>query len=255
MSYLTTIQKLKIGGVFLLGASCFQPAMSAEPDAQAILESSDISRGGGAETGLVWEVITSSTGANTEDLTDQKLRVKASKSASLAEVLEPTSNKGSKMLQVERNMWISKPGLKKPVSISARQRLSGQAAVGDVAATNYAKDYTPVYLREEKVGDEICHVLDLTSKNTQTTYDKITYWISASRGVAVKANFLSLSGKLMKSATFEYKNSVKVSGKVLPFISQMVIADALTDARTTLTFQRVSAKGITPSDFDVANLQ
>lgn len=230
-------------------------AAHAEPDAQAILEASDLSRGGGSDTGLTWEVLTSSTGANSEELTDQRLRVKASRTSSLAEVLEPASNKGSKMLQVERNMWISKPGLKKPVAISARQRLSGQAAVGDVAATNYAKDYTARYLQEDKVGDEPCHVLELTSKNAQTTYDKITYWVSVPRGVALKADFLSLSGKKMKSAEFEYKNVVKVAGKSYPFVSQMVISDALTDAKTTLTFQRVSAKGITSSDFDVANLQ
>lgn len=227
----------------------------AEQDAQAILENSDISRGGGSDTGLTWEVLTTSSGTNSEELTDQRLRVKASRTSSLAEVLEPASNKGSKMLQVERNMWISKPGLKKPVAISARQRLSGQAAVGDVAATNYAKDYNPRYLQEEKVGDEPCHVLELTSRNTQTTYDKITYWVSIQRGVAVKADFLSLSGKKLKSAEFEYKNVVKVGGKTIPFVSQMVISDALTDAKTTLTFQRVSAKGITSSDFDVANLQ
>lgn len=227
----------------------------AEIDAQTILENSDISRGGGSDTGLTWEVLTTSSGTNSEELTDQRLRVKASRTSSLAEVLEPASNKGSKMLQVERNMWISKPGLKKPVAISARQRLSGQAAVGDVAATNYAKDYNPRYLQEEKVGDEPCHVLELTSRNTQTTYDKITYWVSMQRGVAVKADFLSLTGKKLKSAEFEYKNMVKVGGKTIPFVSQMVISDALTDAKTTLTFQRVSAKGITSSDFDVANLQ
>jgi outer membrane lipoprotein-sorting protein len=227
----------------------------AEPDAQAILEGSDLARGGGSDAGLTWEVVATSSGTNSEELTDQRLRVKASKTSSLAEVLEPASSKGSKMLQVERNMWISKPGLKKPVAISARQRLSGQAAIGDIAATNYAKDYTARYLQEEKVGDESCHVLELTSKNAQTTYDKITYWVSASRGVAVKADFLSLSGKRLKSAEFEYKNVVKVGGKSMPFVSQMLISDALTDAKTTMTFQRVSAKGITSSDFDVANLQ
>lgn len=230
------------------------PAL-AQVDATTILESSDISRGGGSDTGLTWEVFTTSTGANTEELSDQRLRIKASKTSSLAEVMEPSSSKGSKMLQVERNMWISKPGLKKPVAISARQRLSGQAAIGDIAATNYAKDYTARYVQEETVGDEKCHVLELTSKNSQTTYDKITYWVSIPRGVAVKADFLSLSGKRLKSAEFEYRNVVKVQGKSIPFISQMVISDALTDAKTTLTFQKVSAKGITSSDFDVANLQ
>jgi outer membrane lipoprotein-sorting protein len=239
----------------LATSTLFCGSANAEQNAQAILASSDISRGGGSDTGLSWEVLTTSSGTNSEELADQRLRVKASRTSSLSEVLEPHSNKGSKMLQVDRNMWISKPGLKKPVAISARQRLSGQASVGDVAATNYAKDYTPRYLQEEKVGDEPCHVLELTSKNAQTTYDRINYWVSIPRGVAVKAEFLSLSGKKLKSAEFEYKNVVKVAGKTIPFVSKMVISDALTDAKTTLTFQRISTKGVTSSDFDVANLQ
>lgn len=237
-----------------LSGALIAPSMAQEPDAQAILERSDISRGGSSENGLVWEVLTSSTGTGSEELTDQRLRVKASKTSSLAEVMEPVSSKGSKMLQVERNMWISKPGLRKPVAISARQRLSGQAAIGDVAATNYARDYTPRYVREEKVGEELCHVLELTSKNSQTTYDRINYWISVERGVAVKAEFLSLSGKKLKSAGFEYNNRVRVEGQTIPFVSKMVISDSLTDAITTLTFQRVSARGVSAADFDVTNL-
>jgi hypothetical protein len=71
---------------------------------------------------------------------DQKMMVKANQNASLVEVTYPENVKASKMLQVERNMWLSKPGLK-PVAISPRQRFTGQAAIGDVAATNYAKDY------------------------------------------------------------------------------------------------------------------
>jgi hypothetical protein len=237
-----------------LSGALIAPSMAQEPDAQAILERSDISRGGSSENGLVWEVLTSSTGTGSEELTDQRLRVKASKTSSLAEVMEPVSSKGSKMLQVERNMWISKPGLRKPVAISARQRLSGQAAIGDVAATNYARDYTPRYVRDEKVGEELCHVLELTSKNSQTTYDRINYWISVERGVAVKAEFLSLSGKKLKSAGFEYNNRVRVEGQTIPFVSKMVISDSLTDAITTLTFQRVSARGVSAADFDVTNL-
>ena len=238
-----------------LSMALLTPAFAQERDAQAILERSDISRGGSSENGLVWEVLITAKGTGSEDLTDQQLRVKASKTSSLAEVLEPVSSKGTKMLQVERNMWIGKPGLRKPVAISARQRLSGQAAIGDVAATNYAKDYAPRYVQEEKVDNELCHVLDLTSKNNKTTYDRIMYWVSTERGVAVKADFMSLSGKRLKSAVFEYKNVVRLGPQSVPFVSKMVISDALTDSVTTLTFQKISTRGVSAADFDVANLQ
>lgn len=229
-------------------------AYAEEPDGQALLKSSDLSRGGG-DTGLVWEIQSVNSGTGAEDQADQRLRVKASSTASVAEVLDPPSSKGSKMLQVERNMWLSKPGLKKPVAISPRQRLTGQAAIGDIAATNYARDYTAKYLREDVVDGESCYVLDLTAMSRQATYDRVTYWVSIKRHVAVKADFLSLSGKRLKSAAFEYGNQLTVKGASIPFVSRMLISDALTDAKTTLQYSRVAVRAVPNSEFDVANLQ
>lgn len=229
-------------------------AQAAEPDAEQLLRAADQARGGGF-TGLIWEVQAHNSGSQAEDQPDQRLRIKATAQASLAEVLEPQSSKGSRLLQVERNMWLSKPGLKKPVAISPRQRLTGQAAIGDIAATNYAQDYQARYLRQEDVGDEPCHVLELSANSRQTTYDRITYWISVRRGVAVQADFLSLSGKKLKSAQFEYGNSLSVGGKTLLFVSRMAIADALSDARTTLVYSRIRAQALASSEFDVGNLQ
>lgn len=220
----------------------------------ALLKSSDQGRGGGI-AGLVWEVQTATTGTGAEDQVNQRLRVKANSTASVVEVLEPANSKGSRMLQVDRNMWMTKPGLRKPVAISPRQRLTGQAALGDIAATNYAQDYEPRHLRQEKVGDEMCHVLDLVAKNRQTTYDRIIYWVSTRTGLAVRADFLSLSGKRLKSADFEHGNHVRIKGVTIAFVSRMRISDALTDARTALTYSHVLAKPLPTAEFDVANLK
>ena len=226
----------------------------ADSDAMLWLKSSDQARGGGL-SGLIWEVQTVTTGSGADEQIDQRLRIKAIDSSSLAEVLDPPNSKGARMLQVDRNMWMTKPGLKKPVAISPRQRLTGQAAIGDIAATNYARDYTATFLRDENVGDEPCHVLDLKAANRQTTYDRITYWVSVRRGLALKADFLSLSGKKLKSAQFEYGNSLSVNGKTVPFVSHMVINDALSDARTTLQYSHIKAQPVPKSEFDVGNLQ
>lgn len=234
------------------------PGLAADPDPAEILRQADQARGGNLP-GLVWEVRAHSsggTGANAgDDPADQTLRIKAVDQASLAEVLDPPSSRGVKILQVDRNMWMSKPGLKKPVAISPRQRLTGQASIGDVAATNYAKDYTASYLRDDTVGDELCHVLDLKSNNRQSTYDRITYWVSVKRGVAVQAEFLSLSGKKLKSASFEYGNKIVVAGKSIAFVSKMSIFDALTDAKTVMDYSKIKVQAVPSSEFDVGNLQ
>lgn len=240
--------------VAVLGVVLSHQAKAAEPDATEILKLADQGRGGGLP-GLVWEVHTHNSGSTADEQPDQTLRIKAADQASVAEVLDPPSSRGAKILQVDRNMWMSKPGLKKPVAISPRQRLTGQASIGDVAATNYAKDYTATYVREEKVGDEPCHVLDLKSSNRQSTYDRITYWVSVKRGLAVQAEFLSLSGKKLKSATFEYGNKINVAGKSIAFVSRMSIADALTDAKTVMDYSKIKAQAVPSSEFDVGNLQ
>jgi len=238
----------------LLATLAMGPACAAEPDAMELLKTADQGRGGGLP-GLVWQVRAHNSGTGADDQPDQTLLVKAAGESSVAEVLDPPSSRGAKILQVSRNMWLTKPGLKKPVAISPRQRLTGQASIGDIAATNYAKDYTATYLREETVGDEPCHVLDLKSANRQSTYDRITYWVSIRRGIAVQADFLSLSGKKLKSATFEYGNKINLSGRSVAFVSRMSIADALTDARTVMEYSNIKAQAVSSTEFDVGNLQ
>ena len=231
------------------------PACAADPDPVQLLKRSDQARGGGLP-GLTWEMRSQNSGSQAnEDDPPMRLLIKASDNASLAETLEPLRSKGARMLQVERNMWLTKPGLKKPIPISPRQRLTGQAAIGDIAATNYVRDYTPKLLREESVNGERCFVLELTANTRQATYDRLLYWVSASRGVGVQAEFHSLSGKKLKSAQFEYGNRIEVQGKAASFVSRMLISDALTDAKTTLEYSHILVKAIAASEFDVSHLE
>lgn len=225
----------------------------AVPDVQAILKASDQARGGGLP-GIVWEIkLVSRDGDKVDE--PQRLVVKAVDESSVAEVFEPVRSKGSKILQVERNMWLTKPGLSKPIPISPRQRMSGQASNGDIAATNYAGDYEAQMVGTESVDGEPCHVLDLKAKHKRATYDKIRYWVSVKRGVGVKAEFQSVSGKLLKTARFEYDSMIEHGGKRIPFISRMTIHDALIDAETVMEFGAVKVKRVAASEFDLGQMQ
>ncbi len=243
-----------MAGLILALTVTWAPASvpAAAPDAATLLKSSDQARGGGLP-GLLWEVDIVTRGSAQSEST-MKMRLKASDNASLAETLEPVRSKGGKMLQVERTMWLTKPGLKKPVPISPRQRLTGQAAIGDLAATNYVRDYTATVLKEDSSIGEPCYVLDLKAINNQATYDRLHYWISKSRGVAVHAEFLSLGGKRLKAADFEYGNTIQIDGRRVPFVSRMTISDGLTDAITVLNYSGVKVQHIPASEFSVSNL-
>lgn len=228
-------------------------ATFAVPDAKIILERSDRARGGGLP-GIVWEIkLASRDGEKVDE--PQRLLVKAVDDASVAETLEPVRFKGSRLLQVGRNMWLTRPGLSKPIPISPRQRMSGQASNGDIAATNYAKDYEAQMAQEEAVAGEACYVLDLKAKHNRATYDKVRYWVSVKRNVGIKAEFYSVSGKLLKAAHFDYANTIQHDGLRIPFISKMTIRDALIDAETVMEFGTVKVQKVSVSEFDLGQLQ
>ncbi|MDO8988694.1 MAG: outer membrane lipoprotein-sorting protein [Sideroxyarcus sp.] len=228
-------------------------AAFAAPDAHTILKDSDQARGGGLP-GIVWEIkVLSRDGERTDEV--QRLLVKAVDDSSVAETVEPVRFKGAKILQVGRNMWLTRPGLSKPIPISPRQRMSGQASNGDIAATNYAGDYDAQLAGTESIDGEPCHVLELSAKHKRTTYDRIRYWVSIARGVGVKAEFYSVSGKLLKTARMDYNNAIEHEGKRVPFVSKMTIRDALIDAETTMEFGTVKVKKISASEFDLGQMQ
>lgn len=237
----------------LLPLALWCAAASAAPDAQSLLQHADRARGGGLP-GIVWEItLVSRDGDKVSD--EQRLEVRAVDDASVAETLEPARFKGSKLLQVGRNMWLTRPGLSKPIPISPRQRMSGQASNGDIAATNYAADYDAQLAGEEAVDGETCHVLELAAKHKRATYDRVRYWVSIRRGVGVKAEFYSLSGKLLKSARFDYGNAIEYEGRRIPFVSRMTIRDALIDAETTMEFGTVMVRRIPAAEFDLGQMQ
>ena len=222
------------------------PAHAMTPE--EILKKSDEARGN--SDGMEWEIAMTSVERDREYKRTIKVSVRNFKS--LAEFLAPANVKGRKMLMVDRNMWFTKPGLSKAVPISPRQKLLGGVANGDIASTNYAGDYKITQASEENVGKEQCYLFELVAVDKKTTYDRIKYWISKERLVGVKAEFYTVSGKMFKTAVFEYGNSIAVGGVQRPFISRMIITNAvMKEDVTTMTFHKVVFKEIPDSMFDL----
>ena len=227
-------------------------SLAADDDAVTLLKRSDEARGG-LEEGLEWKVTIKAT--ENGETSEREFMVKAKDTDSVAEATSPQRNKGEVFLFNDRTMWFFKPNLKKPVSISARQRLSGQAANGDIATTNYARDYTPTIEKSEEINKETFKVLMLKSKEKNTTYDQIRYWVSTKTGRALKAEFLTLQGKVFKSAIFDYGNQITYKGKPLPFVSRMLIVDALNKSnKSLLLYDKPQVGHFSPSIFNVNNL-
>jgi hypothetical protein len=131
----------------------------------------------------------------------------------------------------------------------------GQAANGDIASTQYRRDYDGSVVAEEKVSGVDAWKLDLKAKAKNVTYDRIRYWISKERRVGIKAEFLTVGGDVFKSATFEYGNVIKSDGKDLPFISKVTIVDALNAAnKTVISYASPREETHSPTLFNVNNL-
>jgi hypothetical protein len=221
--------------------------LAASP-VQDILHQADQARGN--LEGVTWEAALESVeNARTETMT---FEVKARGFDILAETLAPPKSKGNKILMLLGNMWFYKPGLSKPVPISRRQRLLGNAVYGDIAATNYAGEYEATMLEDDNVNGELCYVFDLKSKDTKTTYDRIKYWIAKDRVVGVKAEYFTVSGKQFKSSTMEYAHTVEIDGQARPFISRIVIYDELmSNDTTTLALRRPRLQSLPDYIFDL----
>jgi len=236
----------------LFASSMTATALAASPTALELLQAADRARGA-AKDGITWEIEVETF----EDGGGSKVSytVKVKGDDALAEATAPARNKGEMMLFNDRNLWFFKPGIKKPVSISARQKLMGQAANGDIASTQYARDYDATIAGEEKIEGKDTYKLELKAKAKNVTYDRIRYWISKDGKLGVKAEFLTVSGEVFKWATFEYDNKMTLGGKTYPFVSTMTIYDAIVKTnKTVIRYQVPRTEAHSDSNFNVNNL-
>lgn len=185
-------------------------ASAPAPDAAALLKHSDEYRNAWPSYFMHVKITSFESGkADEEKLYDISEK---GTDKTYVEFMSPR-DKGRHVLMLGDDMWMYLPDTSRPVRITPLERLSGDASNGDVARTNYASDYSAVYVRTEKVGAEECHVLELTAKRKGATYQRILYWLRTQDARPVRAEFYLTSGKHIKSATFD--NYVEVNGRLL----------------------------------------
>jgi outer membrane lipoprotein-sorting protein len=179
-------------------------------DAEALLKRSDAFRNGWASFTTRVKITNYESGKADEEKLYEVSQKGTDKT--YVEFMSPRE-KGRHLLMLGDDMWIYLPDTSRPVRITPLERLSGDASNGDVARTNYAVDYTPVYVRDEKVGEVNCHLLELTARRKGATYQRILYWLRTEDARPVRAEFYLTSGKHIKSATFD--DFAQIGGKTL----------------------------------------
>jgi hypothetical protein len=221
--------RLLLAGMLALSFAFATPA-SAKPSTEEILRAADEARGN--VEGVSWNVTLETT--DQQRVTDTLVYDIKARGYNISGTSQaPPKYKGNKLLMLNTSMWFYKQGLSKPVPVSQRQKLMGDASYGDIASTNYAENYEATPLPDDTVGDEDCYVFDLKAKTDKTTYDRIRYWIAKERLVGVKAEYFTVSGKKFKSATMDYGNELKIDGKKRPFLSRIVMQSELMNGSVT----------------------
>jgi outer membrane lipoprotein-sorting protein len=138
-------------------------------------------------------------------------------------ILEPAAERGQIMLMKARDLWVFLPDVAQPVRLSLSQRLTGQVANGDLARANFSGDYTPRMLKTDTIGGEPYDVLELTAVDRSVTYAKVLYWVKQANHFPHRAEFYSLSNRLLKTCIYE--NPQRMMDVVRP--ARLIMEDAL----------------------------
>lgn len=215
-----------ITGCFLLaqGGTSFSSPVETEESAaaaQSILEKADEIRFP-QDSFQVNVAIRTAAPDHAEDLYRYQVLSKGNEN-SIVMITEPASERGQAILMKGRDLWVFMPSVSQPIRLSLSQRLTGQVANGDIARANFTGDYHPQLLRNESIDDEDYYVLELTGIDRSVTYQKVLLWVNQSSFRPYKAEFYSVSGRLLK--TSRYENFDNILGEMRP--TRIIMEDAL----------------------------
>jgi outer membrane lipoprotein-sorting protein len=220
------LQRLLIVAFLFFPGPFLHVAYAADGDgdqnlARSILEKSDQIRFPAEGFQVEVKVATTAPG-ETAELRKYRILSKGNEST-VVQVLEPASERGQVLLMKGRDLWVFMPSVSQPIRLGLAQRLTGQVANGDLARSNFTGDYTPKILRTDTIGGEKYNVLELTAVDRGVTYHKVIYWVKQSNFWPYRAEFYSLSDRLLKTA--RYENFQTMLGKPRP--TRLVMEDAL----------------------------
>jgi outer membrane lipoprotein-sorting protein len=150
---------------------------------------------------------------------------KKGKTYTLSLYLAPSRMKGSANLMIEDDLWVrfSSTGRIRKLSSSAKKNSAGgsdfsYADMGDGGA-GLSEKYIPSLIGEERVGGELCHIIELIASAADAPYEKMIVTITKASYRYMKIDYFE-SGANIKSMTF--KDYRTINGKEYPFAYTMV---------------------------------
>jgi outer membrane lipoprotein-sorting protein len=217
-------------------------ATSRTPDADTILRKADEVRNPSESFSMVVDV---------ESQNDDPARFEVmmqGKSKTLIRTKKPERDVGRSILMIDENMWAYVPNLKRSVRVSLNQKLTGQAANGDISRMRWHGDYDASIVKESPEQ----WLLDLQANKKGLTYERIQIWVAKEGFRPVKAEYQTKQGKTLKVANFGgYKS---ILGAQRP--TKILIRDANDESKSsTLVIRDMKSEDFPNSLFNQNSLK
>src|SRR5512133_3557664 len=153
---------------------------------------------------------------------------------SFTEYLAPASDKGTKMLKLEGQLWIYSPSADRTIQISGhmlRQSVMGS----DLSYEDMMDDrklseiYTAKVTGNETIDGRNTYVLELTAIVEDVAYHSQKIWVDTERFVPLKQEMFAKGGQLLKRTTLS--DVKQVQGRWFPML--IVYKDVLKEGSGT----------------------
>ena len=153
---------------------------------------------------------------------------------SFTEYLSPASEKGTKMLKLQNQLWIYSQSTDRIIQISGnmlRQSVMGS----DLSYEDMMDDrklyeiYSAKVTGEEKIGERNSYIVELTAKVEDAAYFSQKVWVDQERYIPLKEELFAKSGQLLKRV--EFKEVQKTQGRWFPTV--ILYKDVLKDGNGT----------------------
>jgi outer membrane lipoprotein-sorting protein len=121
----------------------------------------------------------------------------------LVRIFYPPKERGKDLLLIGDNMWQYIPNVDRSVRIAGSQRfMGGDFNHDDLLKVSLVNDYTAKLVETVDIDGLQCFYLKLKAKRPSAPYDRMEYWVQTGSFIPYREQYITLSGKKMKSLTF-----------------------------------------------------
>ncbi|WP_298649102.1 outer membrane lipoprotein-sorting protein [uncultured Proteiniphilum sp.] len=215
--------------IVLLFIIAFTVSVSAQ-DAEQIIQ--EVDKNISAKSQIAESTMTVPGKRNSRTMTAKSYTIGDEKS--FTEYLSPPREKGTKMLKLDKEMWVYSPSTDRTIMISGhmlRQSVMGS----DLSYEDMMEDrkltemYTPSLAGEETIEGRKCYVITLTAKVNDVAYHSQKMWVDTERFVPLKQELYAKSGQLLKQ--IRLSDIKRIQNRWFPM--KMVYQDMLKDGKGT----------------------